>query len=202
MEALLHHEVAHVLISRAAPGATIPRWFHEGLAMALERTWGLRDRSELALAVVGGRRSIAAIDADFGGSAAAVARAYGVAGAFVDHLIERHGRGFPARLLASLATGATFDTAFAEATVTSLAEAERIFWRESWWYRIVPWLTSSVVLWLGIVALAVAARRRRAVRRRLLHQRWEAEELERERAAAEGNRQADAGEPPPVSLPS
>jgi len=180
MEALLHHEVAHVLIARAAPSAEIPRWFHEGLAMALERTWGLRDRSELALAVVGGRRSLAALDADFRGSEASAARAYGVSGAFVHDLITRHGPGFPARLLASLAAGTPFDDAFSGATAMSLAEAERVFWRESWWYRVVPWLTSSFALWMGIVVLAVVARRRRAARRRLLRERWEAEERERE----------------------
>jgi hypothetical protein len=181
MEALLHHEVAHVLIARAAPGATIPRWFHEGLAMALERTWGIRDRSELALAVVGGRRSLAALDADFRGSAASAARAYGVAGAFVDDLITRHGRGFPARVLASLAAGIPFDDAFDRATAVSLAEAERVFWRESWWYRVVPWLTSSFAIWIAIVALAVIARRRRAARRRALRERWDAEERAGER---------------------
>jgi hypothetical protein len=180
MEALLHHEVAHVLIARAAPAAVIPRWFHEGLAMALERTWGIRDRSELALAVVGGRRSLAALDADFRGSAGSAARAYGVSGALVDDLIKRHGPRFPARVLASVAAGAPFEDAFSGATAMSLAEAERVFWRETWWYRVVPWLTSSFALWMGIVALAVVARRRRAARRRLLRERWEAEERERE----------------------
>jgi hypothetical protein len=181
MEELLHHEVAHVLIARAAPSADIPRWFHEGLAMALERTWGIRDRSELALAVVGGRRSLAALDADFRGSATSAARAYGVAGAFVADLISRHGPGFPARVLASLAVGAPFADAFSRATAMSLAEAERVFWRESWWYRVLPWLTSTFAVWMGIVALAVVARRRRAARRRALRERWEIEERDRDR---------------------
>jgi hypothetical protein len=176
MEAVLHHEVAHVLIGRAAPGAAIPRWFHEGLAMGLERTWGLRDRSELALAIIGGRRSMAALDTDFDGSAASVARAYGVAGAFVHDLIGRHGPEFPSGVLAALASGATFDEAFSHVTAMSLAEAERRFWRDSWWYGVVPVLTSSLALWIAVVALAVVARRRRAVRRRALRERWDAEE--------------------------
>lgn len=176
MEALLHHEVAHILISRAAPHAEIPRWFHEGLAMTLEHTWGLRDRSELALAIVGGRRSLAALDADFRGDAAAARRAYGVAGGFVRDLIRRHGLEFPARLLASLRAGATFDAAFSASAAVSLAEAERRFWHQSWWYRVVPFATSSLALWTLIVLLAVSARRRRAARRRALRERWEAEE--------------------------
>ena len=176
MESLLHHEVTHVLVSRAAPQADIPRWFHEGLAMTLEHTWGLRDRSELAMAVVGGRRSIASLDADFHGGAASAARAYGVAGAFVRDLLGRYGPEFPARLLDSLAAGAPFDAAFLSATGVPLPEAERLFWRESWWYRVVPFLTSSLALWMVIVLIAVSARRRRAARRRELRERWEVEE--------------------------
>jgi hypothetical protein len=175
MEALLHHEVAHILIGRAAPHAAIPRWFHEGLAMTLERTWGLRDRSEVALALIGGRRSLAAIEDDFSSETRA-ARAYGVAGAFVRDLIARHGPDFPARLLAALDAGAAFDAAVATSTAVSLAEAERRFWQEGWWYRAVPLLTSSLALWIGVVALAVIARRRRAARRRALRDTWEAEE--------------------------
>jgi hypothetical protein len=177
MEALLHHEVTHVLVRRAAPGADVPRWFHEGLAMTLEHTWGLRDRSELALAVVGGEQTLATLDADFRGSAATAARAYGVAGAFVRDLISRHGTEFPARLLVSMRSGARFDEAFSAATSLPLADAERLFWRDSWWYRVVPVLTSSIVLWMLIVLLAVSARRRRAKRRRALREQWETEEL-------------------------
>ena len=44
LEDVLHHEVAHVLIARAAGGRPVPRWFHEGLAMTAERTWGFEDR--------------------------------------------------------------------------------------------------------------------------------------------------------------
>lgn len=175
MEALLRHEVAHILIGRAAPRAVIPRWFHEGLAMALERTWSLRDRSELALALIGGRRSLASLEDDFT-SETRVARAYGVAGAFVRDLLSRHGSDFPARLLAALDGGATFDAAFAAATAMTLGEAERRFWQDGWWYRVVPLLTSSLALWIAVVALAIVARRRRAEHRRARHARWEAEE--------------------------
>ena len=177
MESLLHHEVTHVLVSRAAPRTDIPRWFHEGLAMTLEHAWGLRDRSELAVAVVSGQRSLATLDDDFRGSAATAARAYGVAGAFVRDLVGRYGPEFPARLLDALAAGAAFDAAFRTATGVTLPEAERLFWRDSWWYRVVPFLTSSLALWMVIVLIAVSARRRRAARRRELRERWEAEEL-------------------------
>ena len=47
LEDVLHHEVAHVLIARAAGGRPVPRWFDEGLAMAAERTWSLEDDARL-----------------------------------------------------------------------------------------------------------------------------------------------------------
>ena len=47
LEDVLHHEVAHVLITRAAGGHPVPRWFDEGLAMAAERSWGLEDQARL-----------------------------------------------------------------------------------------------------------------------------------------------------------
>ena len=40
LEDVLLHEIAHVLIARAAGGAPVPRWFHEGVALAAERTAG------------------------------------------------------------------------------------------------------------------------------------------------------------------
>ena len=55
LEDLLGHEVAHVLVSRAAGGRPVPRWFHEGMAMIAGGWWGLEERSRLTLALVRGR---------------------------------------------------------------------------------------------------------------------------------------------------
>lgn len=180
MEAVLRHEVTHVLVARAAGAGDVPRWFHEGVALYLERPWGLRDRSEIALAVLGGGHSLAALEADFHGSAARAARAYGVAGAFVRDLLHRYGSGFPAHVLQAMGAGATFDVAFARATSTTLGEAERLFWQDSWSYSVLPLLTSSVAVWAGILLLAVYARRRRRARRTAQRLKWEIEEDEAE----------------------
>ena len=180
MAAVLRHEVTHVLVARAAGAGAVPRWFHEGVALFLERPWGLRDRSELALAVLGRGQSLAMLEADFNGSAARAARAYGVAGAFVRDLIDRHGIRFPAQVLSEMGDGRSFDSAFLQAASMPLAEAERLFWQESWWYGVVPLLTSSVAMWGGILLLAVYARRRRRARRAAQRLRWEVEEDQRE----------------------
>jgi hypothetical protein len=175
-EELLHHEVVHVLIARAARGAEVPRWFHEGLAMAAERSWRFEDHTRFAVAVVSERRSIRQIDADFDGGPERAARAYGVAGAFVRDLLRQYGPGFPARVLAAMARGTTFEQGFLAATGTPLAEAEREFWRNALWHQLVPWVTSTLVIWMGIVLLALYAMRRRLAHRRATRRRWEEEE--------------------------
>ena len=77
LEDVLRHEVAHVLISRAAGGRPVPRWFHEGLAVAVERPWGLEDRSRLASTLVfGPRLTLADIDSLFSGEQEMQARGY------------------------------------------------------------------------------------------------------------------------------
>ena len=173
MEALVQHEVAHILNGRAAGGRAVPRWFHEGLALAAERASRFTDQTRLAIAVVASRHSIRAIDAEFDSSSGAAARAYAVSGAFVRDLLNRYGSQTPARLLRRLSDGTNFDAAFVAATGVTLDEAERAFWRDSWWYQVIPFATSSLVIWTGIMFLALLAVRRRAERRAALRARWE-----------------------------
>ncbi|MCP4204628.1 MAG: hypothetical protein GY769_22190 [bacterium] len=177
LEELLGHEVAHVLISRAAGGRSLPRWFHEGLSMLAEEAWGLGDRSRVALAVLRqGRHDLAALDRRFG-DPRQVARAYALAGAFVRDLVNRYGGEFPAELLRAVAAGEEFPVAFEAATGSSLGEAEDSFWRRfTFWYRWLPFLTSSTALWMAIVLLALLAIRRRRRRDRLLKEQWDLEE--------------------------
>lgn len=196
LEELLHHEVAHVLISRAARGGEVPRWFHEGVAMAAGSAWGLGDRSRFAVEVLRrGRVPLDRIDRLFAGGSGSVGRAYAVSGAFVRDLRRRHGPWITGDVLRRVGRGVAFDRAFHQATGESLAAAEERFWRrETFWQRWVPFLTSSFVLWLGVTLLAVLAFRRRRQRDAELELRWELEERRQAaaRAAREVWRDADA----------
>lgn len=188
LEEVLDHEVAHVLIARAAAGGSVPRWFNEGLAMVAAGSWGLGDRARLTLAMIGGGpHSLSRVDTWFGGGAAEVRRAYAVSGAFVRELLARSGPGSAAAILAGVAAGLDFPTAFRRATGRSLAEAERAFWRRrSVWNRWVPLLSSSMTLWGAITLLALIAIRRRRQRSAAIRRRWEEEE---EAPAAPGARE-------------
>jgi len=184
LEELLHHEVAHVLIVRAAGYREVPRWFDEGLAMVAGRSWGLEDRARVTLALLPPRDlTLTELEAWFG-EAGRAARAYALSGAFVRDLLHRHGSDTAARVLGLVAVGVPFDEAFRRATGDTLAAAEAAFWRrQNLWSRWVPLATSSATLWIGVTLLAVYAMRRRRQRDAALYALWQAEEAARAAAA-------------------
>jgi hypothetical protein len=178
LRALLHHEVAHVLVAQAAGGRPVPRWFNEGVATVAAREWGLEDRARFAAAVVGSRpHSATDLDAAFGGSDAQVTRAYALAAAFVRFIRSEYGAAAPAKILSGLARGLDFDTAFYRATGAGLPRAEKAFFEDqAFWNTWLPFLTSTGALWLAITFLALIAIQRRRARSRRLLETWERED--------------------------
>lgn len=178
LEALVRHEVAHILVDAAAGGRAVPRWFHEGVATVAAREWGLEDGARYAMAVVGRReRTTEDLDEGFAAGGRRAARAYALSAAFVRMLESDHGPDVTARLLERVRQGAAFRVAFREATGEPLARAERRFFRDrAFWHTWVPFLTSSVALWMGITVLALWAFARRRERSAEMHARWETED--------------------------
>jgi hypothetical protein len=171
LDDVVRHEIAHVLIARAAGGRPVPRWFHEGLALVAERSWGVEDRTRVALALTGQRWSTVEVDAAFDGGGRKTSAAYAVSGALVRELMRRQGVEAPARILARLAAGERFEAAFVAVTNETVPSYEDRFWRTGWWSDVLSFLTSSVLLWLVVTFLGVYAirtrRARNAARRRL-----------------------------------
>jgi hypothetical protein len=178
LEDVLRHEVAHVLISRAAGGHDVPRWFHEGLAMSVERPWGLGDRSRLASELLfGSPLTLQGIDALFGGDQGMQSRGYSLAAAVVRDLVDEYGATAPARILHEMANGRTFEVALASVTQRSVPALEADFWdRQRTWTTWVQIVASSSFFWLGVIGLATLARRRRRRRAAALRERWAEEE--------------------------
>ncbi len=178
LEQVLRHEIAHVLIHRAAGGQPIPRWLDEGLAIYWAREWGIDDRGRVWLATV--RHDTLALDRlnqDFQAGPTGAGRAYALATAFVRDLIAQQGPQVGARILQRVRSGAPFPLAFEQATGLTLGSAEAEFWsRLDFWNRWVPFLTSSTTLWLLITGLALVAFKRRRDLDRAQIARWEAEE--------------------------
>ncbi|OYV96584.1 MAG: hypothetical protein B7Z68_05420 [Acidobacteria bacterium 21-70-11] len=181
LEALLHHEVAHMLLARAAGGGAVPRWFNEGTATVAAREWGIEDGARVVLATIGrGPRSLTELDAGFSSGAAAVARSYAVSAALVRYLLRLHGDDVVGRILAGVSRGADFDDAFKAATGESVGRfASGYFRRETFWTTWVPVVTSSTVLWMAITVLALLAIKRRRERDALLREGWVLEERAR-----------------------
>jgi hypothetical protein len=178
LEELLRHEVAHVLVARAARGRPLPRWFHEGVAMIAGTSWGFDDRSRLTVTMIGGNEvSLAEVERQFSGGRGSTFNAYAIAGAFVNELLSKEGDDAVARILAGVGGGLSFEDAFRDATGRTLAEAEQSFWRrQSFWYRWVPILTSSVTLYMLVTLLAIWAMGKRRARDAALRRLWEEEE--------------------------
>ncbi len=178
LEALLHHEVAHVMVAEAAAGRPVPRWFNEGVATVAAREWGMEDGARYALAVVGRQeRSTDDLDRAFVEGGRRASRAYALSSAFVRFLLDRHGPGATGAILAEVGAGHPFREAYRRATGSGLAADERLFFvRRAMWYTWLPFLTSSAALWMAITALALLAFKRRRERNRALHELWEAAE--------------------------
>ncbi|MDP2318687.1 MAG: hypothetical protein Q8O42_05025 [Acidobacteriota bacterium] len=185
LEDVLRHEVSHVLIARAAGGRDVPRWFHEGLSVAVERPWDFEDRSRLAWELMAGPRlRLREIDAMFDEGQAAQSRAYSLSAAFVRDLIREYGATAPAAILRLVREDVPFDQAVITVAGRTLAGVENEFWnRQRVW---TVYFTSGEAFWLlvmGVAALAVWVRRRRRAETR---RRWDDEErAAAERAAAE-----------------
>ncbi len=178
LEVLLAHEVAHVLIARAARGGSLPRWFDEGLATLAARGWGLEDRTRLALSLaLQDPVPLAELDAGFAGSPATVRRTYALSASLVRELVQRRGPGAPARILSLVARGEAFDGAFRQAVGEEPERfAAAFFRRQTFWNRWLPLLTSSTVLWIAITVLALVAFHRRRQRDAELRRLWDEEE--------------------------
>lgn len=178
LEDVLRHEVAHVLIARAAAGREVPRWFHEGLAVAVERPWDLEDRSRLVWELMAGPRlRLREINAMFDGGQAAQSRAYSLSTAFVRDLIREHGAGAPAAILRLVGEDVPFERAVATVAGQPPGAVEDGFWeRQRVWTVWMPMLTSGEAFWLAVIVLAALAVWRRRRHSAAIRRRWEEEE--------------------------
>ncbi len=187
LDTVLRHEVAHVLIARAARHRAIPRWFNEGLAIYGAREWGFEDRARLTFANLRrGGLALAELDRRFQGGPHSAAGAYALSAAFVRYLLDRHGRWAAAEIFDEMAQGYAFDDAFRRAVGSSLEAEEERFWRHlDIWSKWVPILSSSTTLWLLITLLALWAFKRRRERDAEQLAAWDEEERRRLEAALE-----------------
>jgi len=177
LEDVLRHEVAHVLIGRAAAGQPVPRWFDEGLAMEAERERRFRDQTQLLYQLVTGpRTNLDDLNRLFRGGESDQVRAYAIAGALVHEVRQRFGAGISGRILARIRDGASFDEAFRSETGLEPIAFENEFWKsQRIWTTWLSIFTSAGILWPAIALLALVAIYVRHRRNLEIEKRWEEE---------------------------
>lgn len=170
LESVLVHEVAHVLVARAAGRHSVTRWFDEGVAMAAGRL-GLEDRMRLVLASMRkGSPTLGSLDRAFPAGPQAATRAYALSGAVVRWMIDQYGEHVVADVLAGVRRGLSFPDALAAVTREPANVFEARFWASlGSWRKLMPLISSPTLQWALITALfllAYAMRRRRDAARR------------------------------------
>jgi hypothetical protein len=197
---VLIHELVHLYLARSLGRAEpeAPRWFHEGLASLLAGEWGLRERFDLALALLAGRPiPLEQLEEGFPGGREAASLAYLESLAAAAYLRDLSGDEGLALLLGNLRRLEDFDAALRRTYGITYGEFERR-WRESL-LRRYGWATAAASSWTYWTPLAVAVIfimfwRRIRYRRRLAElEREERRAEEREKAAEQERHDTEPG---------
>lgn len=171
LEAVVSHEVAHLALSTQAAGRPLPRWFHEGVAISVEREWGVTSQARLLLATTRDS-ALPSLSRLFDSRARPeTAQAYLLAAALVSDVRRRYGAGVPGAIVDRVAREIPFPLAFHLETGETPEEAAARAWEPyRRWTSWVPVMTSGSAMWIAILALAclafIATLRKRARRRR------------------------------------
>jgi len=175
LASVLAHETTHMLLYDA-DGPGLPRWFGEGVATGIERSWGMRDVLVYSSSLLTGRLpALADLDAAFDASDDRARAAYAAAFDFMLWTVKSFGSGV-VRDIVRQAAVRPFPEAWRAATGLSLERSEAKWRRGSLLlYRWVPALTGTTALWIGITLLALFAGARRRSRTRQILERWEIE---------------------------
>ncbi len=184
LESVVWHEVVHLALAAQAGGGVLPRWFHEGVAMSVEKGWGVTSHVQLLLAAAA-NPDIADLGRSFNSDTQPeAARAYLLATALVSDIRDRHGQAVPGAIVDRVARGVRFADAFALETGETPDDAAADAWQPyRRWTSWIPVVTSASSVWIGIMVLAMAAFVARLRKRLHRRRQWDQEELDAWRAS-------------------
>ena len=175
LASVLVHESVHMILFDAA-GRGFPRWFGEGVATVLERSWGLRDIVVFSSSLLtGALPTLREMDEAFAASNHRSRTAYAASFDFMMYTVRLHGKEVLGEIIRETSRR-PFAEAWEVVTGTTLLEAETRWRRGSLiTYRWVPAITGTTTLWIAITLLALTAIARRRRRSREILERWERE---------------------------
>jgi hypothetical protein len=169
--AVLRHELVHlVLPERIGWGASVPRWFEEGLAEVVGGRLFRIDSQTLPLTAAAGRLiPLSKLGRSFPESPSGAALAYAQGESAVEFLLDREGRDGLMALLDRLREGDRFDAALEAVYGLTQAKLEKEWkdWIEEegrpWWEVILSVATIPFLLFVAsllVIAAFLRARRR------------------------------------------
>ena len=176
LDSVVLHEIVHLALNSRAGGHSLPRWFHEGVAVSVESGWGIGSQARLLLAAARDPRMDDVAKLFASESAPETTTAYLLSAALVEDVRRRHGLSIPGEIAARVSRGESFDTAFHAETGESVDEAAAHAWRVYRGLRWLPIVTSGASFWMWVLLLAFVAFFMRRRRRR--QKRWEEDEEE------------------------
>lgn len=178
IERVIAHEIAHIAAGRVLGDVRVPRWFHEGVAMAAAGEWRLAQSAPLAAGVARGTLiSLADLERSFPTGAREARLAYAESFHAVRFLMDEAGAADPGVILRAMAEAESFDgglEAVYGAGRSSFEEDVRRFFRRRFgWGHFVnaPGVFFALVTLLFLVVLVLRLRRSRRMLRA-----WEEEE--------------------------
>jgi len=183
MNRILLHELVHSALDRAYGYLRIPRWFHEGMAMALSGEINFDEQVLLSRAIL--THVLIPLDSiehmnRFSRARASIA--YSESHFAVDFLLTTYGREVIPELLAASRKRRNFSDACFDVFGLTTQELDALLKKEmNRKYRIFYLFADYALLWIGILLLAVLAFIVTMIRNRKKRARLEAEELLAER---------------------
>jgi len=167
------HEMAHILVHRAAPGE-VPLWFDEGVAMWAAGEWRLSQSAEVFLAVLGGGLlSLGEIEGILRLPAGRARLAYTQSFLVATYLIHLGGPGAVAAMMDEMSAGASFDLALYRLTGMTPGEFEEActaYVRGR--YRLGAIFLAPEMIWIHLCLLFLAVYVAVRIRNRKTLRRW------------------------------
>lgn len=170
MEDVLVHEIAHVAVGRALRGMRVPRWFDEGVAMAIAGEWDREDTALGAAALAGTIFPLADLEHEFPDGARGAALAYAESYQAVRFLMREGAVPTEVDLVRAIAAGPDFAAAVERICGRAPREFDadfRVYARSRYGWGVVLRGAGAAMLAATLVFGVAATLRVRRTRRRM-----------------------------------